>query len=415
MAREMYPSYEQLRRLSQRFGNSFYIAYPDRYASNISNFLLPLRAIYPNTNLGYSLKTNYLPAFFKKALSRGLYAEVVSRMEYDLALMIGATPNRIIFNGPVKTLEDMRISLLGGARVNLECHTEVDMLESISRIHPDYDFEVGLRCNFDLGESGRSRFGFDADNGDLQLAFRRINDLPRCRVSGLHFHYSRDRTAASYRTRSEKIVRISNELFMAEPPDFLDLGGGFAGPMSDELRKQLPFTAPSFDEYAEAIAAPIARTFGISNGPELILEPGVAMVGDTMDFISYVFSIKNIAGQRYAVTTGSYQNIKPSVNDINPPLSVISAAGASNSNVAIPTDVVGYTCMEQDMLFRGLTVPIDAGDYVLISNAGAYSFVFKPPFISPAPAILSYDQPSGDWIALRLPETVQDLMAGYVI
>ena len=55
--------------------------------------------------IGYSYKTNYLPSLIKEMSNLGAYAEVVSRLEYDLALKIGVKPNKIIFNGPLKHMK----------------------------------------------------------------------------------------------------------------------------------------------------------------------------------------------------------------------------------------------------------------------------------------------------------------------
>lgn len=44
---------------------------------------------------------------------------------------------------------------------------------------------------------------------------------------------------------------------------------------------------------------------------------------------------------------------------------------------------VGYTCLEQDVLYKDYTGNIAIGDYILFGNVGGYSLVDKPPFIMP--------------------------------
>ena len=44
---------------------------------------------------------------------------------------------------------------------------------------------------------------------------------------------------------------------------------------------------------------------------------------------------------------------------------------------------VGYTCLEQDVLYKGYSGDISNGDYILFGNIGGYSLVDKPPFIMP--------------------------------
>ena len=46
-------------------------------------------------------------------------------------------------------------------------------------------------------------------------------------------------------------------------------------------------------------------------------------------------------------------------------------------------DIVGYTCIESDVMYRGYEGVLAIGDYMVFSNCGSYSIVMKPPFIMP--------------------------------
>ena len=46
-------------------------------------------------------------------------------------------------------------------------------------------------------------------------------------------------------------------------------------------------------------------------------------------------------------------------------------------------DLVGYTCIEDDVVYHGFTGEISIGDKVLFQNVGAYSNTFSPQFIMP--------------------------------
>ena len=58
--------------------------------------------IWPEGIVGYSFKTNNLPWVIKYLKEKGLWAEVVSSDEYQLAKALGYKSDNIIFNGPVK-------------------------------------------------------------------------------------------------------------------------------------------------------------------------------------------------------------------------------------------------------------------------------------------------------------------------
>ena len=46
-------------------------------------------------------------------------------------------------------------------------------------------------------------------------------------------------------------------------------------------------------------------------------------------------------------------------------------------------DMVGFTCIEGDVLYHDYCGCLAHGDAIVISNCGSYSLVMKPPFILP--------------------------------
>ena len=87
--------------------------------------------------MAYSYKTNYTPYLCRIIKSKGGFAEVVSRLEYDLALKVGQKPNKIVFNGPVKCYEDIALALGNKSIVNLDSWTEIDHVAKYARKHPE--------------------------------------------------------------------------------------------------------------------------------------------------------------------------------------------------------------------------------------------------------------------------------------
>ena len=73
-----------------------------------------LKTNFKNAIVGYSVKTNSTPYCLSKAKEFGAYAEVVSHDEYELAQFCGFTPDRIIYNGPMKSKETFLKCVIGG-------------------------------------------------------------------------------------------------------------------------------------------------------------------------------------------------------------------------------------------------------------------------------------------------------------
>jgi diaminopimelate decarboxylase len=144
----------------------------------------------------------------------------------------------------------------------------------------------------------------------------------------------------------------------------------------------------------------------------LILEPGIAITADVMRFVAKVIDIKKVGSRTVALVSGSIYNIKPTLNDKNLPLIVMSNNPKSEIRNE-PVDLVGYTCMESDRLYSAYEGPLSVGDYVIFSNVGAYTVVLKPPFIHPCPVILAYDPDSKELSVIKHRETFSDVFSTY--
>ena len=410
-------SWQVLHKLEEDYGDSFYLLDISKFENNYREFLQAFRSIYHKSNIGYSYKTNYTPRLGQSVNSLGGYAEVVSQMEYDIAIAVGVPPSRIIFNGPLKEKENIENAIRAGSIVNLDSLQEVFIVEALAQHLPDHQIAVGLRCNFDIGTNRISRFGFDVEAGELDYAFKTFESLNNCFIEGLHCHFSTShRSQESYALRTKNILELSEHYFKDKPPKFIDVGGGFFGKMTETLSQQFDCPIPSYQDYAEAIATQFRYRFSQDSGPELILEPGVALVADVMSFVGKVVAVKTVRSRKIALVTGSIQTIKPTLTDKKKPLIVHKNPDSDNQEkLRGLVDIVGYTCMEHDCLYEDYQGEIGIGDYVVFENVGAYTTVFKPPFIRPNPPIVSYDSILNEYTLSRRRETSQDVLCTYII
>ena len=407
-------SWPVIQNLEQKYGECFYLLDLNKFKDNYRQFLGCFQSIYPDTNIGYSYKTNYIPKLCQAVSELGGYAEVVSQMEYDLAIKIGVKPARIIFNGPLKYSQDLERAVLAGSIVNLDSLQEVQVICELARKLPEQQICVGLRCNFDIDTDRISRFGLDVENGDLDYIFKTFKELGNCQVRGLHCHFTTEqRSLASYALRTKKILATTDRYFPDRPPEYIDVGGGYFGHMDDNLKQQFNFDIPTYQEYAEVIATQLKQRFPGDTPPQLIIEPGVALVANVMKFVGKVVGLKTMRSRHLALVTGSIHTVKPSKQL---PLTVYrDELNQDRTKSNTPIDLVGYTCMEHDCLYPAYPDPISIGDYTVFDNVGAYSIVFKPPFIWPSPPIVSYDSHLDLYTLARRQETTQDVFATYEI
>ena len=404
-------TWQSLNKLLSYYEGAAYILDIEKFRSNADYFLSAFRQHYPNTKLGYSYKTNYLPRLCIEADHLGMYAEVVSGMEYEIAIACGIDESRIIFNGPVKSRAELKRAFIGGALVNIDSLGEAALVAEVARTI-DKHIRIGLRCNLDLQWKGRtSRFGLSYINEDLTLAKKILSDVPNIVLAGIHCHSSFDRSADSYRLRTEMMKEIALALFTDSPPQFIDIGGGFCGQMPESLKAQFSLQPPDAEEYAMAISDVLLKGYGSDNPPELILEPGVGLVGNVFDYVCRIEQVKSMTDRHVAVTAGTTMDIKIVPNDYNPPLELLRCP-ENGITTKIPVDFVGFTCLEHDLIYHSYENSVTAGDIAVFGSTGAYSMVTASTFIRTTPPVVT-PLSTGEWQVLKSKLNVSQLMSQF--
>ena len=371
----------------------------------VSRFQQALDTQWPASILSYSFKTNSLPWLVSFMRDHGVWAEVVSDTEYRLALALGYTPDRIVYNGPIKSRVLLRSALQNGSIINLDAKREVTWAAELASEMPHAEFAVGLRVNWDLearcpGESTTgpdgSRFGFDADNGELD---RMIAELTAAgvRVAGLHMHrnsqsQSVDVFRAAASVAAELITSRNLDL------DWLDIGGGFFG--SEDA-------GPTFHEYIAAIREVLEPVVDPQR-TRLIVEPGGSLIAVPVEFHSSVIDVKEIGPRTIVVTDASRTNIDPLFRRRRP----FDVTLDTDATASRPDQVVsGFTCMEDDRLLRLRDAPaVDVDDRIVFHKVGAYTMCYQSMFIEYLPPVYVRD---GDSLNLvRRAWGVEDYLRG---
>lgn len=364
-----------IKTLRCEFGDAFYLLDSEQFRKNFLELKDTFQSIYPNFNIAYSYKTNYIPKFCKIVNELGGYAEVVSEMEAELAIRCGVEPTRIIWNGPIKNLDKLKEYIFMGVTVNIDSLSEAKYIEELAD-KTDKELNVGIRCNYDVNDGVVSRFGFDVDGDDFNEVLDIVTKTPNLHFVNFQCHFAK-RQVEYWPARAKGMLDLIDHLGII--PERIDIGGGLFGKMEDSLKAQFNAEIPDYKAYAQAAATQFADYFKDRDyKPELVIEPGSAVVGDCMKFVGTVKTIKNVRGKYIASVLGSQKNI--SMSGVNPPMKVIHMG---EGRTYTDMDLVGFTCIEGDVLYRNYTGELAVDDAVVISNCGSYSLVMKPPFILP--------------------------------
>ncbi len=411
-------SHTQARKVESKFGSPFYVFDEVAFRKNYDDIVKAFKSRYERFILAYSYKTNYIPYLCELIKLKGGFAEVVSRLEYDLAIKIGHKSDRIVFNGPVKSYEDIALALDNKSIVNIDSWTGIDHVARYAEENPNSKIKIGLRINIGLSDKkGLShiqehlktgRFGFDPADSNMKKVVSRLADIGNVTINSLHGHTSTtDRNIWCYQIITETLCQIAEEYF-SESIEYINIGGGIFGYIPPQMRWT---TMPSFDDYAKVVSKVLKNNKWVHRRkPFLMLEPGIAMAANVLSFITKVVSVKDIRGRTFITVDGSAYNVKPTFHKNNNPYQIIKKKADRHRRTF---SVVGSTCMEKDYLLTEITgVLPDVGDFIKIDNAGAYTVVLTPPFINPAPAIVV--EKNGTFKLIRSKQTLNDMFENYI-
>jgi diaminopimelate decarboxylase len=334
--------------------------------------------------IGYSYKTNALPWVIDYFKENGCYAEVVSDDEYELANSIGIEKAHVIYNGIAKTKDTFLEAIKNLAIVNIDSEYEIDWLDELEKDK----YSVGVRVNFDLeskcpgqtqcGEDGE-RFGFCYENGELKKAIDQI-ERKGVRVAGLHLHKSsKTRMPDIYRAIAEVAVEIGKEYNLKL--DYIDIGGGFFGGLD---------TKPQFPEYFDMVAGILTEQYQ-PDTTTLIVEPGMALIGAPIDYVTTVVDVKKTTRNTFVVTDGSRTQIDPLMTKTGYFNEILRQ---DNSRTRINRQIIsGFTCMEHDRLFDLVDgEELLPGDQIVYHKVGAYTMCLSPLFIKWFPDVYVKDE-----------------------
>lgn len=392
---------------------SFYIFYPSVFRAEWKSLLRAYRKQFANTKIAYSFKTNYVPALLNEVKSLGGYAEVVSYMELELAMLVGFKANEIFFNGPFKSVRAIEFCVDRDILINIDSYEEFVRVKTVA-YRKKATVRIGLRVNYP-SRVYTSRFGIEAYSKEMSNILRIIEKAELIQLVSIHCHLA-PRDIKKWKFVSESVVEFLKTLrpIQLKQIKYISLGGGIYSNMSENMRDQIGINSISFEAYGETVAI-LSRylKWNFDGKVELIIEPGTAISSKCYDYVVEVQSIKQIDDLSIVNVSGSVYNLNPSANRLNFDYEIVKLKSSPRQRVKVKDAIVtGYTCIESDIILREFTGEICEGDLIVFKEIGSYSVVMKPPFILPACPIYRYDLSHGI-DEIRSEESTSDIFKLY--
>lgn len=377
----------QAHALAARFGTPLYVFDGEFLAAEARAFKA---AWGDNTTVAYSMKANPLLGITARLHDAGCWLEAASGFEYRSARRVGVPGREIVFNGPMKSAEDLRRAMAEGATIVLDGSEQIRAAAQLAT-HASPAARFGLRIA--PPDRGRAdRFGTD---GRMAPAAARMLERAGLRLSGLHTHLGAyqlgplpatgppihgvsvqypvpvDRfsgAAAHLREIAERLPAI----------EWIDLGGGW--PRAAEA-------APHIAAVREALAG---------SQRQIIVEPGRALVRDAGWLLTRVIARRGSG----AVVVDAGITQAPCVLWKRAPISLPE----ERPGLRRPTALYGPLCLQHDVLAREVLLPpLRVGDLVWVGQTGAYGMAQASPFIHLRPGAVMVE--NGRAVILRERET----------
>lgn len=398
--------------LISEFGSPLFVISERTIRDVYSSANRAFKTRYPKVQFAWSYKTNYINAVCNVYHQMGSWGEVVSGFEYQKALKNGVPGNKIIFNGPDKTIDELKMAINNNSLIHIdhldELYTIIELTEEVEK-RP----RVAIRVNMDTGIYPMwDRFGFNYENGAAWDAINKIVLTDKMDLVGLHCHIGTFMLAPSaYGIAASKLseLALSIQKKYDKKIQYIDMGGGFAS--KNTLKGsylQGIDASPSFDEFAEAITTSILNAGFVEDElPLLILETGRALIDDAGYLLGSVISNKRLSDGRRATILDFGVNVMFTSFWYEHKISPAQDFSQYTEDAVL----YGPLCMNIDVVRENVTLPpLKKGDQVVVHTVGAYNMTQWMQFIALRPAVVMIDMEGKPHI-IRKRETLESIDA----
>jgi diaminopimelate decarboxylase len=362
--------------LAESYGTPLYVTDEKRIRENFTRYNSALKKHYNNVRMLYAAKANGNMAVLKTFADMGAGADVFSSGELHLALLAGMNPENLLFNGSSKTKEDLELAVEKGVKVSVDSFDELAQLSEVAKAKGK-DVEISFRINpaIDVPTHPKiatglatSKFGIPADQ--ILDAYRAALEADNIDPVGMHCHIgSQILDVLPFAKAAEIMVKIAGRLTdIGVKLKFIDIGGGLGIPYHHDSDN-----APTPEEYADAVMPVFLEGIArIGIKPELWVEPGRNLMGDTTILLTGVNSVKTAHKKFVNVDAGFNLLLRPAMYDS---YHEVIVANRADQKPELEYTVTGPICESGDIIAADRMLPhVERGDLIAVLDCGAYGY-----------------------------------------
>ncbi|MFW6194615.1 MAG: diaminopimelate decarboxylase [Halobacteriota archaeon] len=392
-----------------KIGTPVYITSKEKLEKNIHSY----QEAFPQAKILYAVKANNNISLMK-VISRSCGADVFSGGELYVALLAGFKPEEILFNGNSKTDQDIQYGVKAGVKFSVDSFDELHTISAIAQ-QQGKDVKIAFRINPDISPDThpkiatglkKSKFGIPWEQ--VMDAYKEAVELSNVTPVGIHCHIG------SQITELEPFVEVLNRLFdvaawiedLGVSVEFLDMGGGLG---IDYEGKGVPSPSDLAENLMPVFNHRVAE---LSSNPQLWLEPGRSIIGDTTILLTGVNSVKRAYKNFASVDAGFNLLIRPVMYDAYHRVSVANKMDIPDEDTYT---IVGPICESGDAIAEDRRLPrLEKGDLIAVYDSGAYGFAMSSQYNGRmrCPEVLV----NGDnWYVIRDRENYYDIVGKQII
>jgi diaminopimelate decarboxylase len=357
--------------LAAEFGTPVYVVAEEDLRLRARAFLAAaVKAGHENLAVVFASKAFPCTAVLKIFAEEGLWCDVASAGELQLALGAGFPAERLVLHGNAKSAQELRLAL--ERQVGLIVIDNPDEIATLERLLDEDSLAerapqpVLIRVTPDVrGETHEkistgqadSKFGFGM--AEAELAIAHIEGIQGLSLRGIHAHIG------SQLLDLEPFRREASELSKLGEFAVWDVGGGLGVAYTEA---QQP---PAIEDYVSAVAAGAREHLG--EHARLLIEPGRSLVANAGVTLYTVQSVKRNVSTWVAVDGGMSDNLRPMLYG-----SVYEAEVADRFGGETACVLAGKHCESGDVIVReALLDRPRPGDVIVTPATGAYGYAMS--------------------------------------
>ena len=380
--------------IAKKFGTPSYVYSYDKIKNNINNFRKNFKTI--NPLICFSVKSNCNLKILNLINKFGLGADVVSKGELIRALKAKIKPEKIVFSGVGKTIDELKFAVRKKILlINVESENEIVEIEKIAKKNKE-KIDIGIRLNPDTDAKTLKKISTGKKENKFGLTEKKFLELLKKYKSSkfiniicLSVHIGSQITShIPYKNMLnvvKKIIQQSKYNFK-----YIDLGGGMGIQYGNSLNNL------NYSKYNKLI-----KSFLKKIKTKIIFEPGRSIVGNAGYLISKITYIKQTSSKNFVI-------LDSAMNDLLRPALYgakhrIIPSKLSRKKISKKHEFVGPICETTD---KFLTVTdyqkLNQGDIIIICDVGAYGMVLSSNYnLRPKPVEILINKASTKIITKR--------------